>query len=199
MMHGSQSIENAAVRWSRFAQAANLRATLFNLAVGVVAGVIGAHVRLHMGLSGHKIVFWLVPVLAARLMWRSPLGATMGAVGAMGASFVLGGNLAGGIPYMAFLALAGGVIDGAVAFAHTRSLSPVLVIPLLGFAGVAANLLCAIKRLLMPVHNHSLLLGMPGPLGTIVSYAMFGLLAGLLGAALGLAGAKLASRPDKRP
>ena len=193
-MHGSQSIENAADRWSRLAGAIALRELMFNISVGLIAGAIGAHVRLHMGLSGHKIVFWLVPVLAARLMWRCPLGVTGGATAATAASFALGGNLAGGVPYMALLVLAGGVMDALVAFSEKHRLSPLLIIPLLTGGGMIANLLCAIKRLLAPVHNHSMLLGFSGPLATIVSYAIFGLIAGLIGSIIGLSAARLVGK-----
>ena len=56
----------------------------------------------------------------------------------------------------------------------------------------------AAKRLLAPVYHHSAILGLSGPLATVLSYALFGLLAGLLGAALGLWAAGLAARRRRR-
>ncbi|MBT3198592.1 MAG: hypothetical protein HN350_01630 [Phycisphaerales bacterium] len=197
-MHGSQSIENVADRWNNLAQTICLRALLFNIGVGMIVGVFTAHVRLHLGLSGHKIVLWLVPVLAARFIWRAPLGATMGTTGAMLASFAMGGNLAGGIPYMALLVLAGGVMDALVTFAQNRGLHPVMTIALLSGGGMCANLLCVIKRLLTPVYNHSVILGLSGPIATIISYAIFGLLAGLIGATVGLGAVKLAGKQSDK-
>ena len=92
---------------------------------------------------------------------------------------------------MALIAVAGIVLDAAAAFATRRHLSVALTVMLLGAAGMGANLLCAAKRLMTPVYGHSIILGLSGPAATITSYAIFGLLSGVVGAALGLSAAKL--------
>jgi len=190
-MHGSPLIGSVVGRWSRLADAVCPRALLFNIAVGIIAGVLAAKVRLHLGLSGHKALFWMVPILTARLTWRSPIGATLGASTAAGASLALGGNLAGGLPYVTLVFLAGGVLDAAIAFAQDRNFRPIAFILTLAMAGMLANIFCAAKRLVTPVFHHSVIPGLSGPLATILSYAFFGLLAGLVGTALGLSAARL--------
>ena len=196
-MRGSPLTENVADRWSSLTGAVGTRALLLSIVAGAVAGVLAAQIRLHLGLPGHKVLFWMVPILAARLLWRCPVGATMGATTAAGTSFALGGNLAGGFPYVALVVLAGGVLDAVVAFAHARRLSTASTVLLLTAGGMAANLLCLTKRVLTPVYNHLPILGIPGPLATFMSYALFGALAGLLGATLGLSAAKLAAARAK--
>jgi len=164
------------------------------LAVGVLAGVLAAQVRLHLGMPGHKALFWMVPVLGARLICRSRLGTTLGAAGASGASMLLGGNLAGG-PAMAFLVvLAGGLLDGAAAWGERLRLPAWRLVPLLGLAGLAANLLCMVKRLFSPSYEPHVVLGLTGLGAVIVSYALFGLIGGLGGGLIGCLGRRRAKR-----
>jgi hypothetical protein len=60
------------------------------------------------------------------------------------------------------------------------------MIPLLGAAGLLANLACFAKRAFPPsALKPHLLWGLSGPWASLVSYALFGMLAGLIGAALG--------------
>ena len=181
-MRGCLPTESTATRWRRRAGAAQLRMLLTSAAVGALAGLICAHARLHLGLPGHKALLWLAPIVAARLLGRHPVGATAGASAAACASLASGGNLAGGAMFLPLVALAGAVLDAIVAFAERWRLGPWRLIPLLGLGGLAANLLCAVKRLLVPLRAHHLILGISGPFATVLSYAFFGLLAGLIGA-----------------
>jgi len=157
---------------------------LASVAVGVLAGLVAAQVRLHLGLPGHKALFWMAPVLVARLLGRHPLGATVGASAAACTALGLGENLAGGLLYLPLVALAGTVLDVAAGLAERRHLSARWLVPLLGASGLAANVLCAAKRLLTPLKNTHFVFGVEGAWATVLSYALFGLLAGVGGAAL---------------
>ena len=171
-------------RWSDLARAVQLRMLLANLAVGVIAGLLAAHAGLHAGLPGHKVLFWLTPVLIARMLSRHPVGAMAGASAAAAAALAVGGSFAGAFVYLPLVVAAGGILDALLAFANRRRLPMWLVVPLLGLGAAAANLLCAVNRLLVPVRREHLLLGLSGPSATLVSYAIFGLVAGLVGAAI---------------
>ena len=183
-MRGFPWIENGDARRSSHAAAFGARMLLANVAVGVLAGLLVSHVRLQLGLPGHKALFWMVPVLAARLFAPHLLGATAGASAAACTALAMGENLAGGILYLPLVPLAGAVLDGTVALAERRRLRWWWTIPLLGMGGMAANLLCAMKRLLTPLRNSHLLFGLDGLAATILSYAFFGLLAGLAASTL---------------
>ncbi|MCX5672610.1 MAG: hypothetical protein NTU94_14935, partial [Planctomycetota bacterium] len=88
-------------------------AVLITAAVGAAAGLVAGQLRLHLGLPGHKVLFWLTPVLAARLIAGGPAGATAGALAAAVATAVAGGNLAGSLVQLPLIGVAGLVIDAA--------------------------------------------------------------------------------------
>jgi len=183
-MRGFLSTESVTVRWSRLVAASRPRMLLANAAVGVMAGVVLAHVRLHLGVPGYRALLWLTPVLLARLVSGCPIGATAGATAAACTSLALGGNLAGGLLFLPLVAVAGAVGDAAVLLAGRLGLGPWTQIPVIGVAGMAANGLCAIKRLLVPVGRYHVFFGVGEPWSRLVSYGAFGLAAGLIGATL---------------
>lgn len=183
-MRGYLLTEKSPGHWSKLTKTLQLQALLTNVSVGVLAGLVMAHVRLNLGLPGHKAMFWLTPVIAARLLKPHVAGATAGACSAAITSMALGGHLAGGFFFIPLVALAGGVIDAIILWSKHLKPSPWLLIPLLGVGGLTANLLCAVKRMLVPQLHHHCLLGLTGPAAQLVSYAIFGLLAGLLGSSL---------------
>jgi len=164
--------------------AERLQAVLITAAVGAAAGLVAGQVRLHLGLPGHKVLFWLTPVLAARLILGGPASATAGALAAAIGTAVVGGNLAGSLGHLPIIGLAGVVLDAAAYVAQRGRLAAVWAIPLMGVAGAAANLICFGKRLLAPwgEQGHALL-GLAGFDASLVSYGFFGLLAGLIGSA----------------
>ena len=124
-MPGFPSIENAADRSLSSGLRAHVRALMPHLAVGILAGVAAAHVRLHLGIAGHKALFWMAPVLVARLRARHPLGATVGASTAMATSLALGGNLAGQSLLLALVLLSSPTSGHALArAAHLTGLKP---------------------------------------------------------------------------
>ncbi len=189
-MRGYLSTEKNPGRWSSLVTTLQLQALLVNISVGILAGLFLAHFRLGLGMPGHKALFWLMPVIAARLLRPHVIGAAAGACTAAVTSMAFGGNLAGGVLFIPLVAIAGGLIDVIMLWNSRLKLSPWLLIPLLGVGGMSANLICAIKRILAPQFNQHQLLGLSGIPAQIVSYAIFGLLAGLAGATL----AVLASR-----
>ena len=117
------------------------------------------------------------------------------------ASLAVGGHLAGGILFLPLVAVAGVVLDVAVAFADHRQLAAYWLVPLMGLAGMAANLVCCFKRLLVPLRAPHLVLGLSGGWACLVSYAVFGLLAGLTAAALAILARRVqaAARPRHAP
>ncbi|MGB2986848.1 MAG: hypothetical protein WBE26_13330 [Phycisphaerae bacterium] len=186
MMLGFLSTENVADRSNRLLAGEQWRMLLATGAVGVLAGLFMAHVRLHLGLPGHKALFWMIPVIAARLAFRSPAGATIGALAASFTTLGIGGHLAGGLAHLPLVGLAGIMLDVTIGLAERRALAVGWMIPLLGCAGLLANLVCFLKRVFPPSSfKLHVFWGYSGPWGSLVSYAFFGLLAGLIGATLG--------------
>lgn len=161
-----------------------LSAVLITVAVGAVAGLVAGQVRLHLGLPGHKVLFWLTPVLAARLVLGGLGGATGGAMAAALGTAAVGGNLAGWATHLPMIGLAGVVLDAAACLVERRRLAAAWAIPLMGIAGAAANIICFGKRLLAPwAEQGHAFLGLAGFDASLVSYGFFGLLAGLVGSA----------------
>lgn len=184
IMHGYLSTGGVRVRSNDGAWREALVRVATCGAVGVVAGLMGGQVRLHLGLAGHKALFWMVPVIVARWGFRSPGGGVAGAMGAGLAALAVGGRFAGSAAYLPMAGLAGGVLDVAIGWAERRRLGPLWTVPLVGAAGLAANLVMLAKRMMSPVFEWHRLLGLVGGPARLVSYAAFGLLAGLLGAAI---------------
>lgn len=193
-MPGYPSIESVTGGTSKRLVAEQLRLLLASAVVGIVAGLLMAHVRLHLGLAGHKALFWMIPIIAARLAIRCPAGATTGALAAAVASLGFGGYFAGGVAYLPLAGVAGILLDFTVGFAERHRLAALWTIPLVCGAGLLANLVCFVKHFVPPASlKPHLFLGLSGPWGSLVSYAVFGLLAGLIGATVGCA----ARRRDK--
>jgi len=189
-MHGSQSIGSAVVRLSSSDGALQWRMLLINLLVGAAAGLLSASMRLDLHLPGHRAVFWLTVVIAGRLLARHRLGATASASAAACLSLALGRNLAGGWLFLPLVSAAGALIDTLSAFIERKSVPAWLVVPLMGLGGLGANLLCSIKRLLAPPRAIRVVFGLPFPIGNMVSYAVFGLLAGVAGAVVAVVAMK---------
>jgi len=187
-MPGYPSTESVAARSSSLAAAAAAPALLGCVAVGALAGLMTAFMdSLHLGLQlpGHKVLFWMPPLIIARLLLCHPIGATAGAGATAIACMGCGANIAGGPAYVPLIVLAGSVLDAAAALAERRRLPAWLIIPLLGAAGAGGAMLCAVKRLMVPMPRPHLLFSViPDPAASVIIYAFFGLIAGLLGAAI---------------
>jgi hypothetical protein len=93
-MRGSPWIENTQSRDAAVSAAGSVGAFLAVCAIGAMAGLAAAYLRLHLGLPGHKAALVMVPVIAARFVFRSAAGATGGMLAAALASLAPGGRLA---------------------------------------------------------------------------------------------------------
>ena len=184
-MRGSPSIENGRTRAEGVPTAEAVAALLATCGVGLLAGLAAAGVRLGLGLPGHKALMWMAPLIAARLILRSPLGGSAGALAASLGTMAAGGHLAGAGMHLPVAVLAGGVLDVAVHVIERRRLGAVWAIPLMGLAGLAANLVMLGKRLLVPSFQVHHFLWTSGLVARCLSYAVFGLAAGLVGAGVG--------------
>jgi hypothetical protein len=156
-----------------------------SLSVGVIAGCLAASLKLHLGLSGHKALIWMTPVIAARLLGRCRVGTTAGAFTAAFVSLGAGGNLAGGLPGLPLVGAAGALIDACIFQLEKHKASAATTVVAIALAAMLANLICCFKRLLAPagIAPHDVL-GGASILLRVMSYALFGFLAGLI-AALG--------------
>jgi len=184
-MRGSPSIENGRTRAEGVPTAEAVAALLATCGVGLLAGLAAGGVRLGLGLPGHKVLVWMAPLVAARLILRSPLGGSAGALAASLGTMAAGGHLAGAAMHLPVAVLAGGVLDVAVHFIERCRLGAVWAISLMGLAGLAANLVMLGKRLLVPSFQVHHFLWTSGHAARCLSYAVFGLAAGLVGAGVG--------------
>lgn len=154
---------------------------LVSISVGVMSGLFISLVRLKLGMPGHKTFLWMTPVLIARLLGKCKVGTTAGASFAALTTYSMGANLAGGVIGMPIIVLAGVILDCAVNFAEKHRISGGRLILLLGFAGVVANLACLVKRMILPTGiSPHYILGVSGFWFRLFSYALFGLLSGIV-------------------
>jgi hypothetical protein len=172
------------------------RGLVVSLSVGVIAGCLAASFKFHLGLPGHKALFWMTPVITARLLGRCRIGTTAGALTSAFVSIGLGGNLAGGALGLALVGAAGALIDACIIQLGKHKASTFATIMGVALSAMLANLICCAKRLLVPagVTPHDVFSGVdfllrPG------SYGFFGFLAGLI-AATGAHFARSATRLD---
>ena len=186
-MRGSPSIENGRTQAASLPTAEAVAALLATCAVGLLAGLAAGSVRLGLGLPGHKALVWMAPLVAARLILRSPVGGSAGVLAVSLGTMAAGGHLAGAAMHLPVAVLAGGVLDVAVHVIERRRLAAVWAIPLMGLAGLAANLVMLGKRLLVPSFQVHHFLWTSGLAARCLSYAVFGLVAGLVGAGVGWA------------
>jgi hypothetical protein len=180
MTPGFPSIRREAVPWSK-AQADGYLAAA---AVGVLAGIVVAYGRMPLHLPGHKALWWIPPVLAARLLTGRRAGASVGALATIATTLSLGGRLAGGALAMPLVVLAGAILDVAVFFVQNRATEKWRVLLLLSSAAAAANLVCFVKRLWEPIGPFFSTSNIEDVSRVAVSYAVFGFIAGALGMAL---------------
>ena len=151
-----------------------------SVSVGVLAGIATATIKLHLGLPGHKVWFWLTPVLTTRLLNRCSIGTTAGTLAAGATTLGLGGHLAGGLIGLPLIIFAGAFCDWVISRWDERNYSAAWIIPLVALLGMGANLLALVKRLFNPsdsaVHT---LFGLSGWTCDLFSYLICGLIAGL--------------------
>ena len=162
-------------------QSHQFKMLLVSSSVGVIAGLFIALVRLKLGMPGHKAFFWMTPVLITRLRGGCKIGTTAGSLFAALTTYSLGANLAGGVIGMPMIALAGIILDWTVNFLEKNKISGMAMILSLGLAGVAANLVCLAKRMILPTGlNPHFIFGASGFGFKLFSYAFFGFLSGIV-------------------
>lgn len=156
---------------------------LVSISVGVMAGVFISLVRLRLGMPGHKAFFWMTPVLIARLGGKCKIGTTAGGLFAALTTYSLGANLAGGIIGMPMIIFAAIILDWTVYFLEKNKISGAVMILALGLAGVAANLVCFAKRMILPTGlNPHFMFGVSGFWFKFFSYTFFGFISGIIAA-----------------
>jgi hypothetical protein len=185
IMRGFLWIEKSGTRSLNPAVRQQVRMLIASISVGVIAGVFVAYVKLGLGLSGHKALFWMTPVLLARLLGKCKAGTTAGALAAAFTCYSLpgGGHMGGGLIGLPLIGVVGIVFDAVIGFAERHQLSRVSLIPLIGFTALLGNLIMFSKRLLNPPGASHAFLGIYyGFWFYLFSYALFGLLAGTIAA-----------------
>jgi len=182
-MHGFPWIKNEAILRDSIAKDSRVRMLAICIAVGVIAGLVVAGVRLNLGLPGHKALFWMPAVIIARMLGRCRVGATAGAAATAFTTFALGGNLAGGPMGLPLVVAAGAFLDLVIGSLERGKVPAWLHVPTIGVAGMLANLICLTKRLFLPAGlGAHLLSNASGFWFQFCSYAIFGLAAGLIAA-----------------
>ncbi len=183
-MRGYLSIEKNTALSDAVLGPDGVRGLAISLSVGVIAGYLAASLKLHLGLSGHKAIIWMTPVIAARLLGRCRIGTTAGAVTAAFVSLGSGGNLAGGMLGLPLVGAAGAIVDACILRLERCKASALTTVIAVALAAMLANLVCYGKRLLVPagIAPHDIF-GSATVLLRPMSYALFGLLAGLIAAA----------------
>ena len=187
-MPGFPLTERRTGHWSSALRLA-LPRLLLGIAVGGLAVLVSSHIKIHLG-PGHKVIFWMIPVITARWAFGCWGSGIAGATAAATVSFAVGDGFAGGVLFLPLVLPAGAILDAAVALA--RNCRWWAAIPLVGLAGAAASVLCMGNRLLTPVHPLRSFWNIPWPSRFLLSYALFGLISGLVGTVL--AGIILAAR-----
>jgi hypothetical protein len=191
-MHGSLSIERKPVRWSK----AHSDGYLSVIAVGILSGTLVACARMPIHLPGHKVLWWMAPVLATRLMTRRGAGASVGALSTAMTTLVLGGRLAGGVASWPLVILAGVILDLGANFCEQRDLPLWRQVLVLAVVGMVGSLICFVKRLFDPVGAFFSVGNIEDLLTAAGSYAFFGFLAGMLGAVAGFTLPTLRREPE---
>jgi hypothetical protein len=180
-MHGYLLTGKRVGHWHSLAQSHQARMLLASISVGVIAGILMVHIRLHLGISGHKGLFWITPVLAARLLGRCKAGASAGALAAATTCIGLGGHMGGGWLGLPLIALVAVVWDVVIHQVEHGALPWFLMIPLIALLGAGGNLIVLGKRLLAPPGPNAIhIFGFSGLGFDVVSYAVCGLVAGLI-------------------
>jgi hypothetical protein len=141
------------------------------------------HVRLHLGLPGHKALFWMIPVLLTRLLSRFKAGMSVGGMSAAVATYLGGGNLAGGLYGLPLVLAACVMLDVVVHLLQKHWPGWLVFVATLSLAGMLTNSICFLKRLCIPAGiSPHFAFAASGLLYQWASYAFFGFLCGLIAA-----------------
>jgi len=155
------------------------------VAVAILSGIAVTYARMPLHLPGHKVLWWMAPLLATQLLTRTAAASTVGSIVVLATTLSLGGRIAGGPFFAPLIVPAAVLLDLCVRLSERRNYSPWQRIVILALAGMLGNTICSIKQIL----ETSATASSSGPtndlLIAVASYALFGLIAGALGAAVG--------------
>ncbi len=154
---------------------------LVSISIGVLTGYVIAFAKLKLGMPGHKVFMWLMPVLIARLCGGSKIGTGAGGLSAAITTHALGANLSGGFIGMPLIFLAGTVLDCIIHTLEKNKFSIIYTIVAITLAGTVAGFICWLKRLILPSGlSAHYLFGLSGFWFKLLSYLFFGTMAGLI-------------------
>lgn len=155
--------------------------------VGVLTGIAVAFARSPLHLPGHKAILWMTMIVAGRLATRARWGASAGTFVAAMTAILLGGRVAGGIAMLPLVTFAGVILDRGVQLTERHKLAGWQSLLIIAAAGVAGNLICFVDRLFDPTSGFFSRKNLDDLVFAGGSHAIFGALAGAIGAAVGLA------------
>ena len=123
----------------------------------------------------------MVPVLTMRLVGKSKLGTSVGAVAVVLTTIIVGGNLGGGAMGFPLIVMGAVLIDIVIKSIEGRRLPRWSCVAIISFAAMSCNLLCFTKKLLLPEGlGMHLIFSYTGFWFRLCSYAFWGLLSGLI-------------------
>ena len=132
-------------------------------------------------MPGHKAFLWMTPLLIVRLRGGCKIGTTAGGLFAALTTYSLGANLAGGVTGLPMIVIAGAILDSTVHFLEKNKISGLPMLLALALAGLAANLVCLAKRIILPAGlNPHFIFGVSDFWFRLLSYAFFGLISGIV-------------------
>jgi hypothetical protein len=184
-MNGSPSIVVGAGRWNNAERRARLERSLIIVSVGVLAGVMVSLVRQPVHLPGHKVLWWMPLILAARLRTGMRGGATLGTISAICTTAMLGGRMPGGDLYFPVAVVSALLLDWCAEQLGRTRLRFVGYLFWFSIAGVVGNLLCMLSRVVGPEGHLGFEGSMSASAGAFASFAAFGIAAGAVGCVLG--------------
>lgn len=154
--------------------------------VGILAGIAVSAVHAPLHLPGHKALFWLTPIIAARLLNRMRWGASVSTLTCGLTTLALGGNLAGGPVMMPVIACTGIALDFAINLLERANASRLKLFISLSLIGCMINLLCMAMRLLMPGGFQPSTGDSQSMWVFLSSHGLFGAIAGFMGTGISL-------------
>lgn len=162
--------------------------------LGLVSAVLHTFLKLRLGIPGHAAVLWLTPILVGRCLTRLRAGGTVASTSAALGIFALRGLSARWPPMLAVATYwaVGPALDFYVLLVARlvtgeRRLSGAVGLAVAAVGGVVANYAhLASKVGLAVIRPHAPRLGLAPGLYELVTYLVFGLLAGLLAYSLSL-------------
>jgi hypothetical protein len=184
-MNGSPSIAVGAGHWNNAGRQARLERSLIIISLGVIAGVMVSLIRQPVHLPGHKVLWWMPLILAARLRTGMRGGTTVGTISTICTTALLGGRMPGGDVYFPIAIVSAVLLDWCIERLGRTGVRFIGCLLCLSIVGLVGNLLCMVSRI-DALQGHVAFSGtMNTSFGVFVSFAAFGMAAGAIGCLLG--------------